>query len=454
MTQVFYCSTFFGAMTLSAAIDAGCFADRDERRLLIVATNSAVPEVTVRVDHTPGFETLRDRFDAVVFWNDLIAPLHPSDWSPVPGEVPMLSRLVRSRLALDVVSELVVESIAVAPARTIARLIRDCPITVFSDGLMSYGPTRDSLPSDISGRIRRVLYLDLIAFLEPMLLREYDVEVEAVPRAAFARVLARLPRPAGASEARGCPVIVGQYLSALGIGTRDDESALHADMLRALAARGYAHVVFKPHPAAGTGHVRHLRAVAAEMQVQLTVVEDSVCAEAWFQVARPELVVSCFSTALFTADRYFAVTTATMGCEATLERIAPYQNSNRIPATIVDALIPELGVDGTLTAPVPVDLPELVRAVGYCMQPARNPDLHTAAVDYLQQYGSIRYFKRRRLQATGLAPAPLRRTAPLRRVLGQGRRAMALARHPTDRLWPRLAGQRPSNARSAGRTSR
>lgn len=432
MTQVFYCSTFFGAMTLSAAIDAGCFDRGDERRLLIVSTNSAVPEVTVRVDHTPGFETVRDRFDEIVFWNDLIAPLHPADWAPGPAEVPMLSRLVRARLGVDAVSELVVESIAVAPARTISRLIRDCPITVFSDGLMSYGPTRDALPTDVSGRLRRVLYLDLVPSLEPLLLREYDVAVEAVPGAAFARVLAELPDPPGADASRGCPVIIGQYLSALAIGTRDDEADLHADMLRALVAHGYGHVVFKPHPAAGTGQVRRLRAVAAELKVQLTVVKDSVSAEAWLRVARPALVVSCFSTALLTASRFLDLPVATMGCATALEQIAPYQNSNRIPATIIDAVVPQLSADGTLTPPPPVDLPELVRAVGYCMQPTRNADLRTSAVAYLEKHGSARYFKRRRLEATGLVPAP--RQTRMRLGLSTGRRLTARLRRNARRV--------------------
>jgi Alpha-2,8-polysialyltransferase (POLYST) len=431
MTQVFYCSTFFGAMTLSAAIDAGCFAGRDDRRLLIVSTNAAVPEVTVRVDSTPGFETLRDRFDDVVYWNDLIAPLHPSDWVPGPAELPMLSRMVTARLGLTEVSELVVESIAVAPARTIARLLRDCPITVFSDGLMSYGPTRDALPTEISGRVSRLLYLDLVPLVEPLLLREHDVKIEAVPRGAFTRVLAGLPDPPGADAARGCPVIIGQYLSALGIGTRDDEAVRHADMLRAVAAQGYGHVVFKPHPAAGTGHARRLRAVADEMRIGLTVVEDSVPAEAWLRLARPALVVSCFSTALLTASRYFDLPVATVGCASVLEQIAPYQNSNRIPATIVDAVVPELDVDGTLTVPFPVDLPELLRAVGFCMQPTRNPDLRASAAGYLREYGSTRYFKRRRLEATGLVPAPRSHRARLTAVTQQGRRLAARVRRST-----------------------
>ena len=425
MTKVFYCSTLFGAMTLSAAIDAGCFGAHDERRLLIVSTNSVIPEITPAVDEVPAFDALRGRFDDVVSWNDVVAPLHPADWSPRASEVPMLARMVCARFALSEVSELVVESIAVAPARTIARLVRDCPITVFSDGLMSYGPTRDALPVDISGRLRRVLYLDLVPALEPLLLREYGVAVEAVADSAFARVLAELPAPAGAAQAHGCPVILGQYLAAIGIMTPIEEAALHDDLLRALVAGGHRHVVFKPHPAAGLKQARQLRVCAADLGVRLTVVGDAVSAEAWFRDARPELVVSCFSTALLTAAHYFGLPVATMGCPAALERITPYENSNRIPTTIVDAVVPELRPDGSRSVPPALDVAALVRAVGFCMQPKRHPDLRPGAAEYLQRNGSERYFKRRRLEATGLLTPPIQRSPSVARARRLARLALA-----------------------------
>ena len=424
MTQVFYCSTFFGAMTLSAAIDAGSFGTHDQRRLLIVSTNSPIPEITRPADQTPGFDGLRDRFDDVVSWNEVIAPLHPADWTPRSSDVPMLSQLIGTRLGLSDVTELVLESVAVAPARTIAGLIRDCPISVFSDGLMSYGPTRDALPTDVRGRLRRVLYLDLVGGLEPLLLREYDVDLEAVPADAFARVLAALPPAPAAQDALGCPVILGQYLSAAGLITSLEEAELHNELLAALVSRGHGHVVFKPHPAAGSVHARSLRVAAAEFGVQLTVVDETVTAEAWFRDARPELVVSCFSTALLIAARYFDRPIATMGCVTALERITPYENSNRIPATIIDAVVPELFPDGSLLLPPARDVAALVRAVGFCMQPKRHPDLRRGAAEYLQANGSARYFKRRRLEATGLLSTPGSGALPTARIVQRVRRAV------------------------------
>ncbi|MEV5410443.1 polysialyltransferase family glycosyltransferase [Thermopolyspora sp. NPDC052614] len=412
MIQLCYTSTLFGAMTLAAAIDAGRLGPRPERRILLVSNNAAIPEITYALDETPGFAALRGRFDEIRSWNEIIAPLHPSDWRARIIEVPMIGRLLRSHLGLgDAPDELVVESIAVPPARTIAGLLRDCPITVYADGLMSYGPTRDPLPAEIAGRITRLLHLDLVPGLVPMLLTEYGVPSEPIPDDAFRAVIDQV---AGAVPADGpdetadggVAMILGQYLSALDILTAAEEDALHADLLRGVRARGHASVVFKPHPAAGRGHARRVRRMAEELGVRLTIAADTTPAEVYFAALRPALVAGCFSTALATADRCFGLPTATLGGELILDRLTPYENSNRVPATIVDATVPRLAPDGTLTDPPPIDLPDLVAAVGYCMQSDAHPDLRDLAAAYVEANGPERYFKRRRLWALDLIPPP------------------------------------------------
>ncbi|WP_424533841.1 polysialyltransferase family glycosyltransferase [Sphaerisporangium viridialbum] len=405
MTQVFYSSTFFGAMTLAAAMDAGRFGPHTGRRILLVSNNAAIPEVTPSLDEAPGFAALRGRFDEVWSWNDILAPLHPSDWKARVIEVPMLGRLLRSHLSLDDgPDELVLESVAVPPSRTMAALIRDCPITVYSDGLMSYGPTRDPLPQEIYGRITRLLHLDLVPGLVPLLLREVGVAPDPLPDAAFRGVLDAMPAPDGL---KGDAVILGQYLSALEIVTPEEEAELHAAMLRALAARGHREVLFKPHPAAGRRHAQQLRAVAGELGVELSVAGETVPAEVCFQALRPELVVGCFSTALMTAHRLFGIPIATMGCDIVLERLAPYENSNRIPVTIVDATVPRLAPDGSIGDPPDADLAGLVDAVGFCMQSESYPELREPAARYIETHGAeARYFKNRRLASVGLIPAP------------------------------------------------
>jgi hypothetical protein len=261
-----------------------------------------------------------------------------------------------------------------------------------------------------------------------LLLREADVKADAIPDDAFEKILGELPVPDGVVAASGAPVIVGQYLSALEILTPAEESTLHAAMFRALVARGHRHIVFKPHPAAGRADVREMREVAARLRVRLTVAPNSVPAEVWCAAACPELVVSCFSTALLTAHRYLATPVATMGCELALERITPYQNSNRIPATIVDAVIPQLQADGSVAEPIERDVAKLVRAVGYCMQSERNPDLSDVARTYIAVHGSGRYFKKRRLEAIGLLTPPLHRSPAVYRTLRTGKRTLARVR--------------------------
>ncbi len=417
MTRVFYASTLFGAMSLAAAADSGQFGERGERRLLITSTNSAVPEVAERLDAGPAFDVLRTRFDDVVHWNEVIAPLHPSGWTPRDSDVPMLSRLVSDRLGLsgEPVTELVLESVAVAPARTIGVLLPDCPVTVYSDGLMSYGPTREAVSERIGERIRRLLHLDLLPGVEPLLLREYGVPAQPIADSAFAKVIAELPGPAR-DDVTGWPVLVGQYLSALEILTPAEEIGLYAGLLRGLVARGHDRVVFAPHPAAGPAHVRPLQQLAADLGVRLAVAGAGLPVESWFAAHRPALVVSCFSTALCTARQWFDLPVACADTGLVLERVAPYQNSNRVPATLVDATVPQLRADGTLVDPGVTDVTGLLRAVGYCMQPTRNPDLHPSTVDYLREHGRARYFKRRRLESLGLADAPLRRSLSRRLV--------------------------------------
>jgi hypothetical protein len=136
-------------------------------------------------------------------------------------------------------------------------------------------------------------------------------------------------------------------------------------------------------------------------------------------------VVGCFSTALITARRHFDLPVATVGGEMVLERLTPYENSNRIPATITDALLPRLSADGSLEEPPPVDLGALVGAVGYCMQSEVYPELRESAAAYLDAHGPTRYFKRQRLAALDLIRIPVAPAAPEPSALSRLRRRLS-----------------------------
>ncbi|MEV7195939.1 polysialyltransferase family glycosyltransferase [Streptomyces sp. NPDC093510] len=434
-TQIFMASTLYGTATLAAALDADRFGPAD-RRILLVSNNAATPETTTPLDEMPGFERLRGRFDEVRSWNEAISPFHPGGWAPRGDDVVLWERYIRMLWGLgDDDIELAVESIQVNPALALAQIFTGVPVDVYADGLMSYGPTRNKIDPLVGTRVRRLLHLDLVPGLTPLLLTEFGVEPEVVPTEAFVKVLAEL----GAEEAElpeiDAPVLVlGQYLSALSILTAEEEEELHIRMVRGAAALGHTRVVFKPHPTAPARWSRALEKEAQAIGVELTVLDTPVLAEVLYQRMRPALVVGCFSTALLTASALYGLPAARTGTDLLLERLAPYQNSNRVPVTIVDALLPELTDRAAVTAQEAGlgtgELTNLLKAVGFAMQPQIYPRLRPDAERYLARNLSAvtwRYFKRRRLTALalpGAVPSQLAfipRNAAVRRVARRAR---------------------------------
>ncbi|WP_411137427.1 alpha-2,8-polysialyltransferase family protein [Streptomyces sp. C10] len=436
-TQIFMASTLYGAATLAAALDADCFAPAD-RRLLLLSNNATNPETAASLDTMPGFARLRGRFDRVLSWNETISPFHPGGWSPRSDDVPLWERHLRLLWGLgDDHVELVVESIQVNPALALAQLFPDAPIDVYADGLMSYGPTRNKLDPLIGTRINRLLHLDLVPGLTPLLLTEFDVEPQTVPTDAFTKVLSELSDASGTLEVpEGAALLLGQYLSALGILTPEEEEELHVRMVRGAVERGHREIVFKPHPSAPARWSRLLEREAEKLDIALTVLDSPVLAEVLYQRMRPALVVGCFSTALLTAATFYGLPTARTGTGLLLERLTPYQNSNRMPVTIVDALVPDLGdlSEHPRAHATAGSIEGLVSAVGYAMQHQIYPQLRPSAERYLAAHldpFTRRYFKRRRLTALalpGAIPSQLSfipRNATVRRV---ARRARAVQR--------------------------
>jgi hypothetical protein len=406
-TQIFCASTLYGAATLAAAIDSDLFEEA-ERRVLLVFNNSANPETTLAVDAMPGFEPLRDHFDDVLSWNEAIRPFHPGSWTPRADDIPLFERYLRLLWGLgDDRVELVVESIQVTPALTVAQLFTGAPVHVYADGLMSYGPTRNKLDPLVGTRVRRLLHLDLVPGLTPMLLTEFDVPGQVVPTGAFLKVLSELGEavPELPELPENSALLLGQYLSALNILSVKEEEDLHVRMLRGAVERGHRSVVFKPHPTAPARFSRVLETEAGKLGVDLTVLDTPVLAEVLFERARPGLVVGCFSTALFTASVFYGLPVARIGTEPLLDRLTPYQNSNRVPVVLADAVLADLELREGEDAVPDEDLNALVTAVGFTMQPQMHPRLRPAAERYLSQHfgpRTQRYFKRKRLTSLGL----------------------------------------------------
>ncbi|MFD9261105.1 polysialyltransferase family glycosyltransferase [Streptomyces sp. NPDC059538] len=426
-TQIFLASTLYGAATLAAGIDAGRFPPAG-RRILLTSNHAVTAEVTPGIADMPGFGALRSRFDEVLDWNRVIEPQHPSTWAPRAEDVPIWERQLRAlwNLGEDRV-ELIVESLQVPPAQTLCRLFPGAAVDVYADGLMSYGPTRFRLDPQLGMRVRRVLHLDLVPGLEPLLLTEFGVRVELVPTEPFLKVLAELAEATEDTEAAegaaataggaGGPteppaLLLGQYLSALDLMSPAEEEELHVSMVRGAHALGHRELVFKPHPGAPAAYCRRAQEEAERLGARLTVIAAPVLAETLYQRLRPALVVGCFSTGLLTAATLYGLPVARTGTDAVLAALTPYPNSNRVPLALVDALLPDLAdaeAVRTWTPPTPEEVraepAALLTAVGFTMQPQILAARRPAAEAYLAGHLTARtwrYFTRRRLTSLGL----------------------------------------------------
>ncbi|MET1007527.1 MAG: polysialyltransferase family glycosyltransferase [Propionibacteriaceae bacterium] len=422
-TQVFVASTAFGLATVVAALDDGAFAPAD-RRILLLSNNAATPETANRIEDVAGLRGLFGRFDDVYDYNDVIAPQHPSLWRPRAADLPILQRHFAALWGLDDDVHLVVESIQVSPAVTLCRIFPDARIDVYADGLMSYGPTRSKLPALVASRVERLLHLDLAPGLTPVLLTEFGVPATVISTDAFRKTIASLdpPPPVIAGQPPGqVAVLLGQYLAAAGLLTLEEETELHLEMVRGAVAAGFGSLIFKPHPTAPPMLAEPLVAEAARLGASLTVYDGPELVETWFRSESIGCVIGCFSTALMTAATCYDLPVARVGTELLLDRLRPFQNSNRIPVTIIHATLPhvtELSAsagDHRADTRSPDELARIVRAVSYCMQPQRYPDLRASAEQLLSERGEVEwhYFKRRRLTVLDL-PGRLPERTPRR----------------------------------------
>lgn len=432
MTQLVVASTLFGATTAAAAADAGLLPPVDGERVLLVVNNAYAPELALALDEVEGAGPVLARFDRVVHLTDLIAPTHPSDWNPGHRERPAMETLLRHYWGLgDGPIDLVCESVWVNPVQALARIFHSSSITVYADGLMSYGPTRNPLPLTIQQRLEKLIHLELVPGIKPVLLSEYGTPAEVIPSEAFraliGEVAAKSPTLAGTLDAQDGPataIVVGQYLAALGLVTRDEETAMHTRMVEAAAHAGAELVRFKPHPSSPPGLVGPLQETARTAGVRFEVIDDPLPVEAMLTSGNVVAVVGCFSTALVTARTVFGIPSVAIGATELLGRLKPYENSNRVPLTVIDALHRD-----SSPFEAPEALQRLVDTVSYCMQPKLLADRRASAVTWLSTANPTeraRYVTTQRLSQLDLPGAP-RRNPVVKAAMSTARSAL---QHP------------------------
>lgn len=434
MKQVFVVSSWLQLLSISAAVRNGRIESADER-VLFVSDTRTVCEVGPSFAEQETAAPLLDVFDRVIDYNAWIWPQHPAQWSPRINEQPMWSKALLQAWDLDDCHvQLFVESVQGNPAQALSCIFPDADIIVHSDGLMTYGPTRNVLPAQLWQRVSGLLYMDLVPGVEPLLLSDCPgiSRISVSPdelRSEVERAAAAVD-PADLTAHPDACMVVGQYLADVSLFSLEQEAALYEQMLDHAIAAGHEHIYLKPHPSSSQSVRSALEHRAARRGVSFDVVPAHLPVELAVMTLRPASIYSCFSTGMVTAWRLFGIPATAFGTREALEEFRPYENSNRIPVTICDYLFTDKTSDRE-------PLQAVINTVGYCMQARMVPSLRTQAVDFLKRSlpAYRHYFKRRRLTKLGLPgsappPTPAQR---LRRYGGRGYRiGMQVARRGAD----------------------
>ncbi|WP_455905429.1 polysialyltransferase family glycosyltransferase [Microbacterium sp.] len=452
MTQLFAIHSAYGLATAAAALDGGLLGDHGER-ILVPFVSSRVPETSVSIAADPALASLRDRFDRIEDLDALLGPLHPSSWKPHASDLPLLRRLLIRAWGVDPGDlELLVQSPQIAPARTLMLLFPHARLTIIGDGLMTYSPMRVRMPHTVTARIGRVVHADVVPGLTPLVGAPTATPVPVSPdlfRAVLAETAVAVDDTAeldSALDGESTVLVLGQYLSALGLVSEGEEIALQKEMIDRAASRRPQHIVFKPHPAAPPRLSDALRDRARVHGVDFREYRGALAAEMLAERIDATAVIAGFSTALPTVQALFGREIDAVGADTVLARLTPYENSNRVPATIVDALT---RADSPYRDPERMQL--LIDAVGYAMQPVVAGHLRGRAEQLLtgiRPSDRDRYFAPERLAELRLPGAP-RETAvrrALRPVGGIGRVEQArltvlAARRRLARAWRVLRGR-------------
>ena len=469
MTQIIEISTQYQLANIVALIRSGRLGAAGERRILVVANNSFAPELTPAAVDMPGSTGLLEPFDLVVDWNAVIWPNHPKAFGISVERAPLMQRSLRREWAIpeDEPLELVVESLPGHPAGTLTQIFATAAISVHSDGLMSYGPVRNPLTLPQWQRLSTIYYTDLLPGITPRQLAEHSPERVVLPtdelKSVFTEMAAEVaPDLAAANLAEPLPgsaMILGQYLAQLDLISAEEELELHLQMVDVVKDRGYSTVIFKPHPTSARTTIEPLRRRSRELGLRFVLADVPLLAEIVIAATRPELVVSCFSTGLATARALFGCETAAVGTSNLLQALAPYQNSNRIPLTIIDALdsgryalpgdLAEAGAGASTGTSARAgaeagagsgagarDLNPLIDAVTYCMQSESSAHLRGSAVEFLsaaEGSADMKYFKRKRLTKLEL-PGSQEATLSRRLMSRAKRRLISRAKYTQHRL--------------------
>jgi hypothetical protein len=296
--------------------------------------------------------------------------------------------------------ELVVGTRTLAAGRNLSRRFGDAPVTLLATGATAYGPTSGPLQGRLAKRVRRVVAVELVPGLDPLLLSERPVSVSTVPAAALREAAAALPAPDPVPDPT--TLVLGRSGAWAGSLDREEQADLLVAMVQRCAEAGHTRLVLLLDGDAPARTRRHLDKAARGARADLTVVTDAGPVEAWLALEGVGLVVGSATEDLLVARQVFGHRVAQLDSEVVLKHLDPFDDPCRTAATLVAATVPDLR-SWTATpggaAPRPVDLAGLMATVAYAMQPGLLADRRAAALGFLEVHPEVRrrFVRKRRL---------------------------------------------------------
>ena len=349
MKHIFEVATGFGLCGVATIVEHFDVGEVEERVLLVVNSVPA-PETAVPVHLVAEYEPLVARFGRVVHLNDLIRPEHPFGWSPVADS--HHARLAAAQLRSECgvgdgePHTLWLESIQGVASHSLARTMDTAEVNIYSDGLMTYGPTRIDLSPRIGDRVRGVYHLDLAPGHTPYVLREFGPRYHPFPVESFLRTTKLLHAAPIEHEVEPVSIVLGQYLADLELLTPEQDAALLERMIAvALEAEPGLPVLVRPHPRAARDDVHRVVQGFSDAGAAVRLAPPAGLVETLYQELDVRLVVSCFSTGMFTA-RALGIRTIAVGAREVLAALEPYQNSNRVAVVMADLLNESAALEG------------------------------------------------------------------------------------------------------------
>lgn len=329
-------STIYGLFIANTILDSKLI--HYDNAYLIISDNTKSPEVNQSLINTINkYDILTKNFKEIVYLNDIIYPLHPSQLNLREENINSIQR-IKKMIGCEYFKTLLLESIQVSPSKYIAEIYFESDICIYSDGVMVYAPTRFDLENSILNRISKVFFIELVHNIKPLLLIEANPVYISISSKKIKEYFAKLYNIISSDKKK--IIVVGQYLADLDLISADDEGELYSKILEkeiSIYGNNYD-FVFRPHPSSQISYKYKIKQLADKNNVNIYIDEDTLPLECRYSNINTYKVSGIFSTSLFMMKKIYNINIQSYYNDILYQKITNISNSNIIPIVLSNIL--------------------------------------------------------------------------------------------------------------------